>query len=117
MVAHAGSALTGPARRGAVLPPGAVRRLSTDMVAIGAADDVRAAVALPFAGGRALSLSFTASPQTQTAAHRLGRTPSGWIVTRVTGGLSSLVETARDDLTISLQHTGGATVSVDVWVY
>lgn len=81
------------------------------------ADDTRLATALPFNGGRAVDVAFTASPQSVQVSHRLGRKPSGYIVTRTTGGLSSLVQTAADQYTITLEHTGGAAVTVSLWVY
>jgi hypothetical protein len=80
-------------------------------------DDTRAAAALPFVSGRAVEVSYTASPQTVQLSHRLGRKPTGYLVTRTTGGLSSLVETASDQFTLSLEHTGGAAVTVSLWVY
>ncbi len=109
--------MSGPARPGAMLPPVAVRRLSLEPEAVAFADDSRPATALPFNGGRALNVAFTASPQSVQLSHRLGRKPTGYIVTRTTGGLSSLVETASDQYTLTLEHTGGAAVSVSLWVY
>ena len=109
--------MSGPARPGAMLPPVAVRRLSSEPEAVAFADDTRPATALPFNGGRALSVAFRAAPQSVQLSHRLGRKPTGYIVTRTTGGLSSLVETASDQFTLTLEHTGGAAVLVSLWVY
>ena len=109
--------MSGPARAGAVLPPSAFRRLSTELDQVATYDDARRSASLPFVNGRAIDFVFTASPSSAKIDHKLGRAPTGWIVTRIVGGVSATEELASDTLTLTLQHTGGASVTVSVWVY
>lgn len=93
------------------------RRLDLSLAGVAATDDNARALSLPFVAGQQVDVEFTASPQTKQISTRLGRKPLGWLVTRVRGGVSALYETASDASTLTLVHTGGAAVSVSLWVY
>ena len=72
---------------------------------------------LPFEEGVMLERkSFTASASV-VLRPGLGRTPSGWLVTRITGDANYLYEVDRDAESLTLKNNGSATVVVDLWIF
>jgi hypothetical protein len=87
------------------------------MASLANVDDNARAVALPFTAGQAAQVTFTALIVSVDLAHKLGRKPLGWLVTRVRGGPASPYETASDARILSLTCGVAVDTIVDLWVY
>ena len=104
-------------RVGARNPSTAIRRLSRDVAAVAVAADTTPAAANVINGAVALSVAFTATPQTVQIAHKLGRKPRGWVVSRQFTAPFAAVEVSSDDRFLTLQNLGGPAYSAELLVY
>lgn len=98
-------------------PARTIRRLSLDAPSEAAATDTALATANVLNGASRLTVTFDASPQDRQIAHRLGRVPRGWIVSRARNGAAAVYELASDALYLTLRNTGVATSEIDLVVF
>lgn len=104
-------------RPGVSNPPTEIRRLDMSREGVATADDTAPAAGNPLNPSRVLVADIATSPQVLTLAHRLGRKPRGWIVSRALVAPVSLFEVSSDDRFLVLQSTGAAPSRVEVTVY
>lgn len=98
-------------------PPQTIRRLETTREAVAVVDDTTPAAGNVLNTGRALAVAFDASPQDRSLAHRLGRKPRGWIVTRQFDAPASVIEVSSDDRFLVLRNLGAAAYRAEILVY
>lgn len=55
------------------------------------------------------------SAGSNSVSHKLGRIPTGWIVTRIQTGTCTAYETARDTKAVTLSSSGSS--KVDIWFF
>lgn len=71
---------------------------------------------LPPASAQGVEIEVTVTTGDNDVAHRLGATPSGWIVTRIRGATGCAVaEVSSDSKTLTLNATANATLTLWVW--
>lgn len=71
---------------------------------------------LPPASVRGVEVVAVVTIGSNEIPHRLGATPSGWIVTRIRGAAGcALAEVASDSKTLTLHATAAATLTLWVW--
>lgn len=71
---------------------------------------------LPPASAQGIEIVTTVISGDNEVAHKLGATPSGWIVTRIQGTAGcALAEVTSDSKTLTLHATANATVTLWVW--
>ena len=70
---------------------------------------------VPFLDGVLYSPGTALTVGSNVIAHRLGRTPKGWILLRATGAATSLYEESRGDKYITLNSSGAAVP--EIWFF
>lgn len=98
-------------------PVTAIRRLSFEREAEAVASDTTPATANVINGALPASVTFTATPQTVSVAHKLGRKPRGWLVTRQFSAPFAAVEVSSDDRFLVLQNLGAPAYRAELLVY
>lgn len=104
------------------LQPRAVREVSTgdvgtDRVQEELARKTRDMESCPILQGVSVSASLPNGVATRIA-HKLGRKPQGFIVTDLSGDYGPAIQrNAWDDRSLTITHSGAATLAVQLWVY
>ena len=98
-------------------PAGSIRRLDFDRTAEAVASDTALATANLLNGASRVSVSFDASPQTRSIAHKLGRVPRGWIVTRQLFAPTLVREVSSDANYLTLENLGAASSAAELVVF
>lgn len=81
-----------------------------------AASDIRDALNNnPFLNGVMYAPGTQMTVGNNVISHRLGRTPQGWIVTRVTGAATNLYEVSRNERTITLNASAAGVC--EIWFF
>ncbi len=71
---------------------------------------------VPFLSGKLVEETIGAGGAA-AIPHKLGKTPTGWILFDITGSDSEVTRTGWTDKTITLLNNGAASVTVKVWVF
>ena len=98
-------------------PSTSVRRLDMSLEATSFASDVNPGTANVLNGAIAHSVTFTTTPQDVSVAHRLGRKPRGWLITRQFAAPAGIVEVSSDDRFLVLRNLGAPAYSAELLVY
>lgn len=71
---------------------------------------------IPPASAQGVEIVTTVAVGDNEVAHKLGATPSGWIITRIRGTTGCAVaEVSSDSKTITINATANATLTLWVW--
>lgn len=82
-----------------------------------ARDSANKAEAAPFAHGIKHIIPSLAAGADATIAHKLGKTPSDWVVGDVIGGPNLLMRVSADENYLVLRNTGAVTIGFAVTVF
>lgn len=78
------------------------------------ASDVKALLGAPFLKGRSVTFEATGAGNV-TVAHGLGRKPSGWFPTDVTGGAATIFRVSWTDRHVVFTVSGPAAFALWMW--
>ena len=72
-----------------------------------------------FDGSAVDNIQFGAAPSNVSVYHRLGRLPTGWIITDISGDYPNVFRASWDASSITLTGSagGGGTTTISIWVY